>query len=511
MHFLFPSISFVGLEAVDSVIKVAKLTPSSKDQDSLELFKLHDNSSHFKYFEKHHPVIVSAIEEKELLIRQLSLPLIKKKDIEEALSFQIEPLLPYPPEEAFLMCRELSKSGEKTDLIVFSIRKEALNRHLQFWHSHQIEPEKVSTVPSALYVFGKTYFREVNNYLIIHLQPSALTISLIKEGILSTTYMSIEGLNPGDANLKKLKQETTKMVFALFKECIRESLEGIVLTGEGMASEEFVNHLKTTFSLPLLIPSASSGYSGEELLSYAVPIGLALEAQSSLKNEKDFRQQEFAYPTPWKRCIQPMGVFFGVIFMLSLSIFFFSEQYFKNVEKQIKQNYVDLLAKVGRPYDDFENLFASKNHISPLSIRDLTREELENRLSYLQQELQSSPDSFPLFPNVPRVSDVLAWLGQYVAKVSTNNDEEESSPLNIDSFDYTLVKYPQMGKKQEKYQVKIDLEFSTETPKYAREFHDALITPNDWVDSKSEIKWNANRSTYKTSFYLKDKTIYPSS
>ena len=57
--------------------------------------------------------------------------------------------------------------------------------------------------------------------------------------------------------------------------------------------------------------------------------------------------------------------------------------------------------------------------------------------------------------------------------------------------------------------MKVELEFSTATPKLAREFHDALIAPNQIVDPKGEVKWSSNRGKYRTSFFLKDKTLYP--
>ena len=106
---------------------------------------------------------------------------------------------------------------------------------------------------------------------------------------------------------------------------------------------------------------------------------------------------------------------------------------------------------------------------------------------------------------------VLAWLSQHPTVVSIDEHGNKQTKLQIDNFDYTMLKRPQSGKKQEKYQVKVELEFTSPTPKWAREFHDALIAPNDWIDPKGEIKWNSNRGKYKTSFFLKDKTAYPSS
>jgi type IV pilus assembly protein PilM len=129
----------------------------------------------------------------------------------------------------------------------------------------------------------------------------------------------------------------------------------------------------------------------------------------------------------------------------------------------------------------------------------------------LQKELQGTPDSFPLFANTPRVSDVLAWLSQHPAAVLVDAKGNRQPKIQIDNFSYTMLKRPQQGKKQEKYQVKVELEFSSPTPKWAREFHDALIAPNDWIDPKGEVKWGSSRGKYKTSFFLKDKTAYPSS
>lgn len=519
MNFLFPPLSFVGLESTASLIKAAKIIPSSQGKFSLELFSLNEGSSHVKQLDIHHPILISAIEEKELLLRQIELPLIKKKDIDEALVFQVEPLLPYPSESAILSYQELQRINDTSELLIFSVKKEAIERHLQFWHSHHIEPEKISTVPSALFAFGKTYLKEANNYLLIHLQHSALTIALIKEGKLWLAYTATDGLNRYKTDNsqnsefpKKLKQEASKIIFALTKECSHIPLEGMVVTGEGCVSYEFIDHLKETFSLPLLMPHDDSEYPKEELLSYAVPIGLALEASLFSKNSLDLRQKEFSYPKPLKRFKQPLLFFCAAICILCLSFWFFSVQYFQDKETELKQNYVDLLSQIGRPYEDFEKLFATKNHTSPLPLNELSREGLEIRLSFLQQELYASPDSFPLFPNVPRVSDVLIWLGQYAAAVASDEKEEKSGTrLQIENFSYSLIKHPQMTKKQEKYQVKIDLEFSSDKPKWAREFHDALIAPNDWIDPKGDIKWSSNRDRYKTSFYLKDKTIYPSS
>jgi type IV pilus assembly protein PilM len=133
-------------------------------------------------------------------------------------------------------------------------------------------------------------------------------------------------------------------------------------------------------------------------------------------------------------------------------------------------------------------------------------------VEYLDKDLQASPDLFPLWPNIPKVSDVLAWLSTQHVLMSKKGkpDMKNLQSIQIESFNYSVVKRPDQSKKQEKYQVKVELEFTSPTPKLAREFHDSLIEPNALIDPKGEVKWNSSHGRYRTSFYLKDKTVYPS-
>ena len=306
------------------------------------------------------------------------------------------------------------------------------------------------------------------------------------------------------------------MVYALAKEVKGQEIEGICVTGEALQWNGLSNLLVQNLPFPLLNCQSTAEYSSTELLSYAVPIGLALGALPG-QALIDFRQEELSYPHPWKRLTMPLAAYFGSILLLSAALYFFGQHYLRYQEDQLRQTYLDLLAGMHKTHDQFEIAYLAKNPKAHDAfdgeiprIEQINQEELRGRLAFMQKEIQSSPDSFPLYANIPRVSDVLAWLTQHPAVISTDEDGDPEARLLIENFSYVMVKRPQQGKKAEKYQVKIELEFSTATPKWAREFHDALIAPNDWVDPKGEVKWNTNRGKYKTSFFLKDKTVYPS-
>jgi type IV pilus assembly protein PilM len=72
-----------------------------------------------------------------------------------------------------------------------------------------------------------------------------------------------------------------------------------------------------------------------------------------------------------------------------------------------------------------------------------------------------------------------------------------------------MAKRPEQTKKLEKYQVRVELEFSSRNPTDAREFHDALLVPNSFIDAKQGVKWSAAGGKYKAVFFLNDRTPYP--
>lgn len=546
---LISSPTSIGLERTSSSVKGASIAASGKMPSSLQLFSLNPEIDDVKRLYIHHPFLTTGLEGKEVLARPLRLPLTKDKDVEAALAFQAEPLLPYPAEQALLSYQILSKSQESTDLTLLAARKETIKAHLESWQSLQIEPERIACIPSALCQFGTVYLSSSKTYLILHLQRQGLTGVLVKEGKLWASFGQPEGLDlllkaqadegglslpqnelewqnleqqknsPLADALRRLQKEIVKMSYALAKELKQDTIEGIAITGEAADWEGFNQFLVQNLPFSLMTCEASNGYSSQELLSYAAPIGLALGSLPQHSSFIDFRQQEWRYPHPWNRLLKPLGIYFAALFLLALSFYFFGQQYLHYQEDQLRQTYIDLLSGMHKSHEEVELALLTKNSKAPekvnsediLRIEKMGHEDLMGRLAFLQKELQATPDSFPLFANIPRVSDVIAWLSQHPAVAFLDEDGKPQTRLQIENFSYTMLKRPQQGKKQEKYQVKVELEFSSPTPKWAREFHDALITPNDWVDPKGEVKWSSNRGKYKTSFFLKDKTIYPSS
>lgn len=495
------------------------------------------------YIDSFHSIATS-LEPADVLIRQIELPLIKDRDIQSALSFQIEPLLPYPVEEAVLSSQLISQNQDHSKLLVFAAQKSFLQKHLS---ETPLNPDLIGCIQGALAEFGRLYFPSDKSFLIIHMQNYWTTGLFMQGNKLISSYNHPEGLHliyeahrqsplvkdlplenldfqhpdwqnspPLQEAIKKLQQGVTRIGFALAKDTPHSTIDGIILTGSINQFESISSVIVEPLKLPLLLESAfkTPDYSAAEQRLYGVSIGLA---SCALQNkEPNFRKHDFSHPNPWKRLKMPILSYFALSVCLAIVFYFFSTFYLKNHANQLKQAYVDLLTSINKPYEQFEKAFLAKNPIANEKFQgdvvnpvQLNEEDLIERLNFLQHDLQAIPDTFPLFANIPLVSDVLAWLSQHPNVVQVQGNGEIEPKIQIDNLSYVMVKRPVQGKKQEKYQVKVEIEFTSPIPTWAREFHDALIAPNDFVDSKGEIKWSANRGKYRTSFFLKDKTNYP--
>lgn len=485
---------------------------------------------------------ITTLDSDEILIRTLDIKLKKERDIDATLSFQAEPLLPYPLENAILDRIILSQNEDGSTLTLLSARKDHLQQHLEQWNAWQIDPEVISCVPIALSLFTKFVVPTQDPHFVLHLAHDWTTCILVKDGKLLSAQASHSGLNtileafsqdntenqdiknidfstlnPQNyphlfASIDTWQREIARLISSLAKQSKSFEVADILITGEGASISNLAAILSQKANKKLIEFNPPQGFNAtsNEMSRYAVPIGAALSALPPAKGQINFRRQELAYPHPWKRLKQPIATYLALCLFLALAFYLFGNSYISKQEDHLRQDFVNLLSTINKSYPDFEKEYERKagilaaNDEAITKIENLSPSQINDRLSFLQKDLKEGPDSFPLQPNVPRVSDVLAWLSTH-----PNVAGEKESLLQIDNFSYSLVKRPELKKKQEKYQVKVEIEFTAPTAKQAREFHDALIAPNDLVDPKGEVKWSANRGKYRASFFLKDKTVYP--
>lgn len=129
-------------------------------------------------------------------------------------------------------------------------------------------------------------------------------------------------------------------------------------------------------------------------------------------------------------------------------------------------------------------------------------DHIEEALEQTKTELKKQA-LFPLKPALPKLSEVVYLINKQIASLGSS-----AGAFTIQKLSYTLVQYPTIDQPQKKYQLRIDLEFSVLDPQLARKWHELLLSPNDFIAPRTEVKWSSTGTSYKTSFFIYDTTHY---
>lgn len=489
-------------------------------------------------------IVVTGLDAQDVLTRTLHLELTKDRDIEEVVTFQAEPLLPYPADEAAIDWVKHHQDKEGTDISILAARHECLEEHLKQWHTLAVEPESISCIPAALASFAKVFLPSPDPIYVVDIGLSSTTCIVTQEGKLLATQSSLKGvhhlfeaftLDQPDASIElfysldfshveeslqpnlskaigRLRTEAAKTLYSIANQTQVNHLSQILVTGVGGVIRSLAGAICQGHNFTVEIPKESHSFAlpPSQLQRYAIPIGYALSGLPKDGTPINFRQETFSYPDPWKRLRKPLATYFVLMFCLAFALFFFSQSSVGKKEDNLREEYANLLAIMQKPYSELEKSYAAKTGLpGGKSLNNLSQEELTSRIQYISQLVSAAPESFPLQPNLPTVSDLLAWLNKHPKIVGEEGAKWTTPRVNLENINYKIVKRPEKKKMRDKYQVKVDLEISAEVPRYAREFYDSLIVPNEMVDPKIEVKWSASRGNYRTTFFLKDKTVYP--
>lgn len=495
-------------------------------------------------------LVVTSLSEKDVLIRHLFLEVKTDKEIDSVFEFQAEPLIPYPIDEAVIDKMIVEKGSENSLVAMAGCKTDKLAQHLEVWHSMDVEPEVVACVPVALAAFAEVLYPSLEPFILFHVDEAATTgiliyqkkliasqtisrgiqslVDSLKEDLSSTEeeasrkIFTLDFQNISAVGFPALAKSWTdfpstllRLLYALKKQPHGDSVQQIVFTGIGANLLGSVQVFSGALQYPLMTSELMQDLSQpiETVLRRAICVGNAFMGLPGTVNQVDFRQKDFAYPNPWKRIKKPLTAYLFLSLALSASIYLCGTAYLADKQDLLKKKYIDLLTLTRKNYSEVEAEVAKKSASPPLAhaVQDpihLTKEEIEYRLQLLQKEIQTTPDMFPLHPNTPRVSDLLAWLSS-LPLVNAEQGESRVPKISLESLSYKMVKKPENNRKMEKYQVKVEIEFSSPLPRYAREFHDFLLSPNDLVDPAGEVKWSTDRGKYRATFFLKDKTSYP--
>lgn len=419
--------------------------------------------------------ITSGLSGTETFVRGLTLPLKERHKILKALPFQLESLLPFP-EKSGVVCPIITPAEKNTTAITLvASTKEVIQNHLSFWRSLNIQPECVSCEPSALVRFTHWQFPREKRILSFYFSEMTLLYTVSDQGrLLFSQTFTIDEKERLPYELEKLsvylKQKgvvTEETPWVLVNPCEEEQFPGLI------------TQLSSVFSKNQLL------LTDRQLEEYAISIGLALDLIAKDSFSVQFSQKELTpYPVRKRRnCNLLLYVAFCLIGAI-LTTFCGSFP--------LKKKKYNLINQVS------EALPTSLSLTNNPSFQDI-----EETLLKWEKSLHQKKNPFPILPTTFTLSDVLAWVSTH--PTFSTETGEKNGEITLNSLHYRLNKYPKLGESNQPYQGMLSLEFSTETPRLARDFHEALLKGDFLVNHKKEIVWQVQNHHYFTSFELNRK------
>jgi len=519
LHFTFSTSAWCAAFVPDGTgVQWAVMQESSKgplllghgfDKSSEEaLTHVHNIATDSIYF-------ASALPSLPTLCRQISLPHLQEKELEAALVDTLEQTVSVGVGESLVAYESHPSDDGSLTVTAYLAKKTAVQEHLSALSSLSIDPELVIPKAACLAAFIAHFALDGWQY-VIDIGIDEITAVLAFNGHViesrsfvggSRTFASIEHPSPeDDDHLRLILQHLAEAVFAYKERYGLEENVGLTITGNVLSFPLAATVIAEFVQAPL--SQLHRTVDDTSLLQCAAAAGAAFlsQPQSTKSSIPNFRIGEFAFARPllhWKRPLMALGL--GCLVAAS-AIIWYGNLRSQQIVEEMRSDWKKITAVAHTTPDEVaKQTESSLGNVT--SVENAPSEQLLAMETWLLSSVERQT-SYPLQPDVPRLTDTIAWIAQQV------DDTAKSVPLSKEKFEiqslrYQLVKHPSKSHPKERYQVRVDLEFSTPSVALARAFHDRLVTQNQCIDLASEVKWTPSNGKYRTSFFLKDKTHYP--
>lgn len=403
--------------------------------------------------------LITGVDSWDIFLREFSFNLRFKREIISVLPFQVESQLPYPLADLILYPIFHRQKKGPTGVTLFALTKAALTAHLERYQKLTLDPDIVSSTCSALYRFARHYFPNHPSLIVYHLGEEKSSLIVVDGGKILLSQTQNFGLS--SLSLDAFEKDLERLSGYLKKRA--PSADKLLLTGH--LTEPTYTLLRKIFGSHFSLVEAPS----LELNKYAIPIGLCLDGMKQDEHSIQFRSAEYIPVKQKKKRVQLMKQYLAGSLLLFIVTSLCSYFFLTKMESAL-----------------FAKLKGSYTPTGELSIEEAV-------LDY-ETLLSKNKAPFPFTLTVPKVSDVLLWIA--------NHPLLKNGEIEIKQMRYHLVKYPKLETPGAPYSAQVELTFITKAPREAREFHDALLKGDSFVNTKQPISWKGDKDRYTTSFFL---------
>lgn len=460
----------VGID-IDDQLKIAFVTKKKKNF-KIECKEIPIGSESVKHLYKKNTC--SGLSANEFILKKLEIPTTNQKVLEKTLLFQISTLSHLKDPINFPL--PIKKEKNTSYFSVFTTSKQTLKSHLNVFKEIFIDPDFVSTVPSALLEFIKSnstskegiildvsrtkttlvYFKDLHvnkSFFISSGSDDLLPVKLPKKKV-DLLSLSVEKNRSLDTFIKKLKS----VFYSLDKKPLN-----LFLTGDHNTFD-FLPFLEATFSdwiSSITVPKNSK---------FAIAIGLAFERSKT--NCIQFRQKDF-YPKKWLKSLLFKYCSLLIFSMLgSGSLYIYKSKLFNEEEARITQI--------------FDQRYRE-------SVENTEKASFSKKYAHWNKELKKG--SLPFLFSGPNLSDCLLFLDNHPL----------TSQIDITKIDYKLVSFPKLGASSDPYKIQVKLEIKA-SKAVARKFFEDLSKNSSFVDQSQKCGWKNLENSYLITFFCKPST-----
>lgn len=212
--------------------------------------------------------------------RILSLPKVKPDQMDSAIRRAAKKEMPLPVDELYLSWQPLAANGNKQDIFVLGVPREAVDVTTQALVHANVKPHIMDLKALALARVANR--REA---LLLDLEPENFGITLVANGVpaIMRTFIPKRGDTILEDNVRRLAGETIRTVEFFNRDHSDSSLSSdtpVFLTGEMADNSETVEAIRDTLQYPVCPLELPLVYeSTMPVPSYAVNIGLALRGK----------------------------------------------------------------------------------------------------------------------------------------------------------------------------------------------------------------------------------------
>ncbi len=426
----------------------------------------------------------------------------------DALILQTQTQLHLKSEEALTLAAWPTKGHQTTT--TYTTTLSALDAHLEKQKSHQIDPERVGSLPAAFLAYLKWKAPNLKSYFLIYVGQSASSALWVENGVVQNAHDVDIGLFSLKAafheDRKKLisLKERNEIDFSALKSGqypnlaeearrLRRDLSKVLCSFNCQKPLLFMGEIDPAGLFRDFLWETLRDFAIEEIRLELTPeerasagcCGLAIDYLLQRKLPLQFRRKERTAPFIWQKLGRLSLSLLAASFLFSSAFYTIGSWWLDTREREV----VKSLEKWAATKDSalrFE-LFSAGGKM----------EDLVNQWLLI---IEKNRKEYPFLMKAPRVALFLDWLSSHPLIASFR---QSGDPISFEQIHYQLESFPHLEALHEPYLAKIEIEFKLANPLHARQIHEALLQDETVVDTSRDISWDSLPSSYRTSFYLK--------